>query len=54
MQQHYESDDIEEKLSSLATRWAALEAASAEKRQRLREAYDVSYSRCYISLMLVF
>lgn len=41
-EKHYASDDIKKRLQELELSWQALIAASAEKKDRLQDAYRVS------------
>ena len=40
-EKHYASDDIKKRLEELELSWQALIAASAEKKDRLQDAYRV-------------
>lgn len=47
-ERHYASDDIKKRLEELELSWQALIAASAEKKDRLQDAYRVSLM-CFIT-----
>lgn len=48
---HYSKDDIKKRMEELEMSWEALIAASAEKRERLNDAYQVK-NYCQASLKL--
>ncbi len=44
---HFASSEIKQRVNEVNTQWESLEASSAEKRERLQQAYQVGNLMCY-------
>ncbi len=55
---HFASSEIKQRVNEVNTQWESLEAASAEKRERLQQAYQVPtlliYSACNLPIVARF